>query len=36
MLATAIFEIGDSEVTLRVHDHKAKAEIVLDVMNDPE
>lgn len=35
-LATAIFEIGDGEVTLRVYDRKAKADIVLDVMNDPD
>lgn len=35
-LATAIFEIGDGEVTLRVYDRKPKADIVLDVMNDPE
>jgi len=35
-LATAIFEIGDGEVTLRVYDRKPKADIVLDVMNDPD
>jgi hypothetical protein len=35
-LATAVFEIGESEVTLRVYDRKAKAEIVLDVMSDTE
>ena len=35
-LATAVFEIGDGEVTLRVYDRKPRAEIALDVMNDPE
>lgn len=35
-LATAIFEIGDGEVTLRVYDRAPKPEIVLDAMNDPE
>ena len=34
-LATAVFEIGDGEVTLRVYDQAARG-IALDVMNDPE
>ena len=35
-LATAVFEIQENEVTLRVYDRKAKADIVLDVMSDTE
>ena len=34
-LATAIFEIREGEVVLRVHDRKARADIALDVMSDP-
>lgn len=35
-LATAIFEIRDDEVTLRVYDRKTRADIALDVMTDPD
>lgn len=35
-LATAVFEIRDDEVTLRVYDRKDKADIALDVMSDPD
>jgi len=35
-LATAIFEIRDGEVVLRVHDRKTRADIALDVMSDPD
>ncbi|EHK67126.1 C45 family autoproteolytic acyltransferase/hydolase [Achromobacter arsenitoxydans] len=34
-LATAIFEIRDGEVVLRVYDRKTRADIALDVMSDP-
>jgi len=35
-LATAVFEIRDEEVTLRVYDRKTLADIALDVMSDPD
>ena len=35
-LATAMFEITDEAVVLRVYDRKARADIALDVMSDPE
>ncbi|WP_315132016.1 C45 family peptidase [Achromobacter marplatensis] len=35
-LATAVFEIRDEEVALRVYDRKTKADIALDVMSDPD
>jgi len=35
-LATALFEITDDAVVLRVHDRKARADIALDVMSDPD
>ncbi|WP_454669034.1 C45 family autoproteolytic acyltransferase/hydolase [Achromobacter kerstersii] len=35
-LATAVFEIRDEEVTLRVYDRKTMADIALDVMSDPD
>lgn len=35
-LATAVFEIRDPDVTLRVYDRRNKAEIALDVMSEPE
>lgn len=35
-LATAVFEIRDEEVTLRVYDRRPKADIALDVMSDPD
>ncbi len=35
-LATAVFEIREAEVTLRVYDRKTRADIALDVMSDPQ
>ncbi|MFJ3460446.1 C45 family autoproteolytic acyltransferase/hydolase [Achromobacter spanius] len=35
-LATAMFEITDDAVALRVYDRKARPDIALDVMSDPE
>lgn len=35
-LATAVFEIRNEEVTLRVYDRGSKADIALDVMSDPD
>ena len=35
-LATAMFEIRDEEVTLRVYDRRKMADIALDVMSEPE
>jgi predicted choloylglycine hydrolase len=35
-LATAMFEITDETVVLRVYDRKARADIALDVMSDPD
>lgn len=35
-LATAVFEIRDDDVSLRVYDRRAMADIALDVMSEPE
>ena len=35
-LATAVFEIRDDDVALRVYDRRDKADIALDVMSDPD